>query len=193
MQQHLQSIQNLRIKGERSSSLADHFEEVLPREFGKPKAEDLRNTTPMSISILWQGDPLVVNETFMTNKCRLCEKEKIEIVKSLRREPKKVINACLEIYGACRHKPKFHQFSKRPPDTEDSSRKKRAATRNNPTGRIPSICHPCGMSATPVADSQRRSTAKVAGIPEIGVNINRNQTRNPASTILQTNPPKNQQ
>ena len=36
----------------------------------------------------------------------------MEILKFSRKHPNKAINKCNEIYGACRHKPRFHRFDR---------------------------------------------------------------------------------
>jgi hypothetical protein len=39
-------------------------------------------------------------------------RERIEILRTTRREQRKIINHCNEIYGTCRHKTRFHRFLK---------------------------------------------------------------------------------
>ncbi len=49
-------------------------------------------------------------QTFGTRKCKLCAKERYEILKLTRNNPRMAINKCNEVHGACRHKPRFHRF-----------------------------------------------------------------------------------
>jgi len=63
-----------------------------------------------TFDILWQGNPLSLVKSFGTRECQLCSREKIEIIKWSRKEPETLINTCSEIYGGCRHKPKFHRY-----------------------------------------------------------------------------------
>jgi hypothetical protein len=39
-------------------------------------------------------------------------RERIEILRTIRQEEWKITNHCNEIYGACRHKTRFHRFLK---------------------------------------------------------------------------------
>ena len=62
--------------------------------------------------VLWNGNPISIMKTFQSNKCILCSKERVEILKHIWKDPKNVINQRNEIYGACKHKPHFHWFQK---------------------------------------------------------------------------------
>jgi hypothetical protein len=70
---------------------------------------------PASIKIIWQGDPILCNKSFRTNKCLLCAKEKFEILKRSIKDKNNQINLCNEIYGGCRHNPKFHRLKEQIP------------------------------------------------------------------------------
>ena len=54
-------------------------------------------------------------KTFGKLNCTLCMNERMELIKAKNLEKmmknKKMINSCTEIYGACRHKPKFHRYA----------------------------------------------------------------------------------
>ena len=108
MQQHLQEVKQ-RKRGKGSfDSFAAHFD-MVTLNFPKPSSRLLRNL--MEITILWKGNPLSTVKTFGTNRCILCDKERIHIFKWMRTKPDLLINSCNELYGACRHKPKFHRFA----------------------------------------------------------------------------------
>jgi hypothetical protein len=50
----------------------------------------------------------------------------MEIIKISRATPDILINSCLEIYGACHHKPRFHRFNEQEElPSADDDRKKR--------------------------------------------------------------------
>ena len=49
-------------------------------------------------------------KSFQTVGCTLCMKERIHILKQLQKDPESVINSRHEVYGACRHRTKFHRF-----------------------------------------------------------------------------------
>ena len=38
-------------------------------------------------------------------------KERLEILKASKQQPKRLINSCNELYGACRHRPVFHRYT----------------------------------------------------------------------------------
>ena len=49
-------------------------------------------------------------KSFGKRTCVLCMKERLEILKRSKENPEQLINSRGEIYGACRHKTKFHRF-----------------------------------------------------------------------------------
>ena len=108
MQQHFNDVRKLHQLGEKSDSYAKHFAELLSN-FPTVTPKLQRNS--IECSILWQGNPLSTVKTFGTPHCTLCSKERIAILKASRESPQSLINSCSEIYGACRHKPKFHRYT----------------------------------------------------------------------------------
>ena len=68
----------------------------------------------MKMSILWQGKPISNMKTFGKLNCTLCMSERMELIKARNLDKmmknNKMINSSTEIYGASRHKPKFHRF-----------------------------------------------------------------------------------
>ena len=74
----------------------------------------------MNFSILWQGNPISVQKSFGTKNCTLCMKERTTILKCMYEKPHLLINNNSEIYGSCRHKPKFHRFSHPSTGTDES-------------------------------------------------------------------------
>jgi GIY-YIG catalytic domain len=117
MQQHFNDVRKLHSQGDKSDSYAKHFaEQFLNFESVSPNLQ----RGSISCSILWQGNPINVVKTFGTTNCALCNKERIEILKQSKKDPKILINSCNEIYGACRHKPRFHRYKSRTPSTDES-------------------------------------------------------------------------
>jgi hypothetical protein len=51
-------------------------------------------------------------KSFGKLNCSLCMQERIEILHTIHQEEWKIINHSNEIYGACRHKTRFHRFLK---------------------------------------------------------------------------------
>ena len=108
MQQHFNEVRKLHQLGEKSDSYAKHFARQLVN-FEKVSNTLQRNT--IHCSVIWQGNPISAVKTFGTANCALCAKERLEILKLSRYKPHLLINSCNEIYGACRHKPRFHRYT----------------------------------------------------------------------------------
>jgi hypothetical protein len=107
MQQHVQDVKRLVLTDKKSDSFAAHFASLVPT--GTVRKE-INNFIKVKCEIVWQGNPLNCVKTFGTNGCKLCAKERLEILKLTRFTPDLAINSCNEVYGACRHKPRFHRF-----------------------------------------------------------------------------------
>jgi hypothetical protein len=126
MEQHWNTVRKLKNIGEKSTSFASHFASLIPNSDKILSAPKCRELAPTSIRILWQGDPILCNKFFRTNKCLLCTKEKFEILKRFMKDRNNQINSCNEIYGGCRHIPKFHRLREQIPGTDESAdRRKR--------------------------------------------------------------------
>ena len=87
------------------------------------KVGDARNLVK-SVDILWQGNPISTVKSFHSLTCRLCSKERLFIHKARLKEdasdgPSKLLNSCSEIYGACRHIPRFHRYQRYDPSTDE--------------------------------------------------------------------------
>ena len=72
----------------------------------------MRNIT--NVEIMWQGNPISSVKTFRNLNCSLCTRERLEIYKAMKHEKVNntnfLINSSNELYGGCRHNPKFHRF-----------------------------------------------------------------------------------
>jgi GIY-YIG catalytic domain len=138
MQQHFNDVKLLHKQGIKSDSYARHF----AKQFVNQKEltpETQRNN--IQCEILWQGNPINVVKTFGTPNCALCNKERLAILKQSRKNPDSLINSCNEIYGACRHNPKFHRYKSRTPSTDESNRDERVQLTNTNTGSM--MCGKC--------------------------------------------------
>ena len=92
-----------------SDSFAQHFaQHIDSTKKNTIRTRDIRAMVKMDI--IWQGDPISCMKTFGTNSCKLCMKERLEILHRHRADPSSIINSNNEIYGACRHKTKFHRY-----------------------------------------------------------------------------------
>lgn len=133
IQQHVQDTKRLFIDDKKSDSFASHFAQLVPE--GTLKKE-VRNFIKVKVDILWQGDPLACVKTFGTKGCKLCNKERWAILNLTRKTPELAINRCNEVYGACRHKPRFHRFNQQQvaaPSTDESDKDERVPTRPSST------------------------------------------------------------
>ena len=126
MRQHFGETQRLITKGEFSDSFAKHFANHFSE---KPTPQQIREK--IKLELIWQGNPLSAVKTFRQHNCVLCMRERIEIVKMLKEQPGKLINSCAEIYGTCRHNPKFHRFYVQSTSTDE--REKRERVESSPT------------------------------------------------------------
>ena len=140
MQQHFSDVKKLINKGEKSDSYAKHF--------AKQFTNDLKPTSPnqregITCSIIWQGNPISVVKTFGSRNCALCAKERIEILKHSYSHPQSLINSNNEIYGACRHKPRFHRYVKQTTPSTDESIKDERVTQPDKVTTETNICGRC--------------------------------------------------
>ena len=97
------------MKGIHLESFAAHFARHCEKGI-KPSNKDLREM--MKFQIIWQGNLISCMKMFGKLDCSLCMRERIEISKAQQLEEAYLINSCYEIFGACRHKTKFHRFLK---------------------------------------------------------------------------------
>ena len=101
-----------------SDSFAKHFASHF-KAGQKITTKDVRSK--VSMEILWKGNPISYYKSFGKINCSLCMKERLEIFKALKEKgnSKKVINSNNELYGACRHKPRFHRYLNYNSSTDD--------------------------------------------------------------------------
>ena len=113
MQDHIGDVRSIRTGNSRSDktrsdTYAKHFA-AISVNYEDPSPKVIRNMA--SYHILWKGNPLSTVKTFRTDHCILCNQERLNLFKWFKTKPDKLINACPEIYGVCKHKPKFHRLS----------------------------------------------------------------------------------
>ena len=111
--QHLGEVCKLVNTGKTSDSFAKHFALHDKNRESKLTIGEARKR--VSVSILWQENPISCNKSFGKLNCSLCMKERILILKYSRENPNLIINSNSEFYGACRHKPKFHRYAQTTP------------------------------------------------------------------------------
>jgi len=93
--------------------------------------------------IIWQGNPIgSVVKTVATKNCALCAEERIAILKQSRSNLQLLINSNNEIYGVCRHKPRFHKHAKQiTPSTDESINDERTS----PTHKVTTCFARCNV------------------------------------------------
>jgi len=116
--------------GEKSDSYAKHF----ATQFYETYPSQTNQRGGITCSIIWQGNPISVVKTFAAKNCALCAKERLAILKQSRSNPQLIINSNNEIYGACRHRPRFHRCVKQTtPSTDESINDERANPKHKVT------------------------------------------------------------
>ena len=116
---HLQGARRFLRDGTRSSTLAHHLGQVWRSGSNAiPSAGMLRDE--LSYSILWQGDPFSCSKTFGKLTCKLCQKERVALVRHSWSDEANMLNDRSELHGSCRHRAKFHRLSKARTSTDDS-------------------------------------------------------------------------
>ena len=68
----------------------------------------------VEMKVLWKGNIISCMKSFGKKNCKLCMKEKMEILNKWETNPNTLINSRSEIFGGCRHKPKLHRYLIRP-------------------------------------------------------------------------------
>ena len=75
----------------------------------KVTVKKIRNSA--TVAILWQVNPVSYCKSFGKIDCRLCMRERLEILKAPKEDPKRLINSCNDFYVACMHIPKFYRYT----------------------------------------------------------------------------------
>jgi hypothetical protein len=119
MGQHLHNIKKLVTKGIKLDSFASHFENHCKKEV-KPTSNELLKMMKVNKSV-WQGNAISCMKLFGKMNYSLCMQERIKILCTICQEEWKIINHCHEIYGACRHKTRFHRFLKEHTNVKNTS------------------------------------------------------------------------
>ena len=97
MTSHFGQVKDLVKKGMTSDSFAQHFaQHIDSTKQNSIRTRDIRAMVKMDI--IWQGDPISCMKTFGTNSCKLCMKERLEILHRHRADPFSIINSNNKIY-----------------------------------------------------------------------------------------------
>ena len=121
MNAHFSETKDLANNNKQSDSFAKHFaSHFKDKEIARG---DVRKIT--SVDILWQGKPISCVKTFKKLNCSLCTRERLEIYQAMKKEKENntnlLINSLNELYGACRHNPRFHRYCTIIPQSADDA------------------------------------------------------------------------
>jgi hypothetical protein len=106
---HFQDVKQYVEKNDLSDSYARHFGGLVPKGAKPPTPGE--QSARISCSLIWKGNPLSAVKTFGKNSCKLCNRERMAIVKAEHNNPKSLINSRSELHGTCCHLPRFHRLS----------------------------------------------------------------------------------
>ena len=107
-------------KGLRSNSFAKH-----PVTYFPTKSKTVPNNihARFDVEILWHRNHIRCTKSFGRLTCSLCIKERLENITTIYKEPGRLINSNNELYGSCRHKPRFNRYAKTIPPSADEVQK----------------------------------------------------------------------
>ena len=128
MQQHHRDAIRFHKKGAKSTAFAEHFGTVFAN-FQQLTPTLLTNS--ITYSVLWKGNPLSTVKTFRTPHCKLCTKEKLEILKRARYKPRTLINRKRDLHEACNHKPHFHRYHDEETSTDETRDSRKGPAKSN--------------------------------------------------------------
>ena len=117
-QQHIREARKTHAGQGNFDTFSSHMASMA-RNFPNPSPTLIRNFC--DFNVLWQGNPFTVIKTFGTNQCILCNQERLQIYKWMKKKPHLLINRRSELYGTCRHKPRFHRFIHASSSADESS------------------------------------------------------------------------
>ena len=105
MEQHFQDVAQKIAHNENSEYFDAHFTKHFTQ---KPSPQQWREI--ISFGTLCTVNPIGSMKPWGKLSCTICMEERIEIINNSRRRNSRIINTCSEVYGACRHIPRFHRF-----------------------------------------------------------------------------------
>ena len=109
MNGHFSDVRKYICRNQSTDSFAKYFAKFFDAKNNPPRCPTVRELC--EFKILWSGNILNCMRDFGTDKCKLCMKERLEILRKHRKNPNLLINSCTEIYGSCRHKSRFHRYA----------------------------------------------------------------------------------
>ena len=148
-------------KAMKTDSFATHFAKI----WG-----DCKNTKA-KVEVIWQGDAIKCTKLACTRGCKLCMKERMQIMQAMRDDKHKIINENDDIYAPCKCSTRFHEFTNihslalktrltqkevtpkrkgRDTSRNSSSSKKKCRRHVSPTSPNTNVCPITPESASPI-------------------------------------------
>ena len=144
MSQHFQDVRKLVRLDQSSDSFADHFAQHF-----EPGRDDVTAGKVREICqsrVLWQGNAISCMKSFGTRECKLCMKERLTILKSMKENQFGTINSNRELYGPCRHITRFHRYMKNGQSRTDDGGSSRKGHRQKSRSGMPARVAHAGLS-----------------------------------------------
>ena len=107
MEQHFQDMAQKVQHHKNSDTFVAHFVQHFDQ---KPTPQQCREI--MRFKIFSKVKPIRSTKTWIKSSCTVFMKERLEIVSRSQRRYVKLMYTCSEIYGAYRHNPRFHSFTR---------------------------------------------------------------------------------
>eukprot|EP00957_Ditylum_brightwellii_P171542 13060076-Ditylum_brightwellii.AAC.1 len=85
----------------------NHWPESAQGEIPTPK----RLWAKLMFNVVYQRNPIIAVHSFGTNRCKVCMREQVEILRRSFDPTVKLMNSQSEIHSTYLHKPYFHRFS----------------------------------------------------------------------------------
>ena len=106
MEQHFQDVVQKIANNKNSESFAAHFDKHFTQKLSPQQCRKI-----ICSNILSTVNPISSMKTWGKLSCTLIMKERIEIIENSQRRYIRIINACSEVYEACRPILGFHRFT----------------------------------------------------------------------------------
>ena len=142
MNGHFQDIRKLIVEGKSSDSFAAHFALHVKKHWNND-FRPLFLRQKMNFYIKWLGNPIACNKTFGKYDCKLCMKERLELIWGFEKMKKSnnnnknrngnnknsngknngktpiLMNDNADFYASCKHRTRFHNFAESLNDTDE--------------------------------------------------------------------------
>ena len=97
-------------KAMKTDSFATHFAKTCG-DCKNSNAVKAKLKEAISVEVIWQGDAIKCTKSARTRECKLCMKERMQIMQAMRDDKHKIINENDDIYAPCKCSTRFHEFT----------------------------------------------------------------------------------